>query len=256
MEATINVPGLLAQSPANSTSSRYKFISSQNIVNRLEDHGWKPSRAFYKKSRVIDPLHARHCIRFSHGDLQNVGDSRPEIIMFNSHDGRSSLQLLLGIYRLVCSNGLTIAEEEFERFSIPHKGYKAGEKYINHTINRLSEQANKTGQFIEGWKDIELESHVKNRYYSEAMKIRFPDYMTGEQWIFDVTKRTEDKGSDLWRVFNRCQEHLIQGGFSVTHNVGKKARQSRELTNIDAISRINDDLWSLTSKYADEYSLN
>ena len=256
VELTLNVPGLLAQSPAPTTSSRYKFVSSQNIVDRLDSWGWKPKRAFYKKTRVVDPLHARHCIRFGHGELTEVGDSRPEIIMFNSHDGRSALELLCGIYRMVCSNGMTICEEEFEAFNIPHKGYKAGRKYIDHAIDVLSKQATRTDQFIKGWNDIALHGAAKREYYHRAMPLRFPEYEKGEEWIFDVPKREEDKGSSLWKVFNRCQEHILTGGFNVTHTAGKKPRQARELSNIDVVNDINENLWSLTSEFAGAYSVN
>ena len=88
------------------------------------------------------------------------------------------------------------------------------------------------------------------------MKIRFPDFTSGEQWIFDVTKREADKRPDLWTVFNRCQEHIISGGFMVTHGAGKKPRMARELSNIDRISDINRSLWSLTSNYAANYAMN
>lgn len=39
--------------------------------------------------------------------------------------------------------------------------------------------------------------------------------VTAEQLL--LTRRDADKGSDLWRVFNRVQENLTQGGFSGGH---------------------------------------
>jgi hypothetical protein len=53
-------------------------------------------------------------------------------------------------------------------------------------------------------------------------------------------RRQEDIGSDLWTVFNRVQENTIRGGFK---GEGQK-RQARELTNIDALSRVNLNLWN------------
>ena len=55
-----------------------------------------------------------------------------------------------------------------------------------------------------------------------------------------TARRQEDIGSDLWTVFNRVQENTIRGGFK---GEGQK-RQSRELTNIDALSRVNLNLWN------------
>ena len=126
----------------------------------------------------------------------------------------------------------------------------------NHAIDTLSKQANRTTQFIEGWNDITLSNEDKRAYYRQAMPIRFPEYNSGEERIFDVPKREADKGNSLWKVFNRCQEHILTGGFNVTHSAGKKPRQARELSNIDVVNKINENLWSTTSKFADVYSVN
>lgn len=37
---------------------------------------------------------------------QIMGSQVPEIILLNSHDGSSSYQMLLGLFRQVCANGL------------------------------------------------------------------------------------------------------------------------------------------------------
>ena len=59
-------------------------------------------------------------------------------------------------------------------------------------------------------------------------------------------RRSEDMGSDLWTVFNRTQENLIQGGFLVTNG----RRRSRKITNIDKNIAINTSLWDLASSYS------
>jgi hypothetical protein len=50
-----------------------------------------------------------------------------ELFLTNSHDGFNSFQFRVGIYRLVCSNGLVVADEEFSAFRIRHKGYTFAE---------------------------------------------------------------------------------------------------------------------------------
>ena len=256
MISTLDVPGLLADSPASQVSDRYKFVSTQNIVNRLDEFGWTPREAFYKRTRKTSPLHARHCIRFQHEAYAGNSQFRPEIAVWNSHDGKSSLEMVSAIFRMICSNGLVIKDHEFREFIIPHRGYKAGDRYINDAIDKLTDQASFSEKLSERWTELTLDNETKQFYYKDAMKIRFPDYVGGEQWIFDICKRPEDNRSDLWTVFNRCQEHIINGGFMATHGVGKKPRMARELTNIDRVSEINRSLWSLTNSYASNYSLN
>ena len=248
---TYDIPALLAKAPAPETSDRYRFISTQHLVDRLHNRGWDARQAFYRKSRVTSPLYAKHCIRFSNNDYTNLSqnDSFPEIVLYNSHDGKSAAQMILGIFRMVCSNGMTILDEEYERFNIPHRGYKAGDKYINHAIDNMNLQSNRATITTKNWQHLELSRDNTKNFYQDAIKLRFPEAENGEEWIFDIAQRSDDNGTNLWTVFNRCQEYLERCGFSVTHTAGKKPRMSRELTNIETTKKLNEDLWGLGTKY-------
>jgi hypothetical protein len=52
---------------------------------------------------------------------QITGKQVPEIILLNSHDGTSSYQMLPGLFRAVCQNGL-VCGESFGEVRVPHKG--------------------------------------------------------------------------------------------------------------------------------------
>ena len=54
--------------------------------------------------------------------------------------------------------------------------------------------------------------------------------------------RPEDKGTDLWSVFNVVQEKMIRGGVSYSSPKGK-VRSAREINNIVASNSINTKLW-------------
>jgi hypothetical protein len=56
---------------------------------------------------------------------QITGKQVPEIILLNSHDGSSSYQMLPGLFRAVCQNGL-ICGESFGEVRVPHKGDVVG----------------------------------------------------------------------------------------------------------------------------------
>ncbi|MDV1381624.1 DUF932 domain-containing protein, partial [Klebsiella michiganensis] len=45
----------------------------------------------------------------------------PEIILLNSHDGSSSYQMIPGMFRFVCTNGL-VCGTSFGEIRVPHKG--------------------------------------------------------------------------------------------------------------------------------------
>ncbi len=62
-------------------------------------------------------------------------------------------------------------------------------------------------------------------------------------------RRSADKGSDLWTVFNRVQEGMIRGGLN-TYTKDERGRikynKTRAVKSIDENLKVNKMLWSLT----------
>ena len=63
----------------------------------------------------------KHMIRFRHAGQINARGEANEIILLNSHDGTSSYQMLAGMFRFVCSNGLVCGDTVAD-VRVPHKG--------------------------------------------------------------------------------------------------------------------------------------
>ena len=57
-------------------------------------------------------------------------------------------------------------------------------------------------------------------------------------------RRSEDVGDDLWRVYNRCQEHLLRGGLSRRSITGRLTR-TRAIGSIQQDVALNGQLWDL-----------
>ncbi|MBN0452199.1 DUF945 domain-containing protein, partial [Pseudomonas aeruginosa] len=64
--------------------------------------------------------YTKHLIRLRHASQIN-GDEANEIILLNSHDGTSSYQMLAGMFRFVCHNGLVCGDTTAD-IRVPHKG--------------------------------------------------------------------------------------------------------------------------------------
>jgi hypothetical protein len=251
VESTIDIPALLATEGAPSTSGRYKFISTSRLVDRMQRQGWTPREAFYQKSRTKDPLYARHCIRFSR-QARELSTDNPEIAVFNSHNGLSAAQILAGYFRLICSNGCVIMSEKFESFRIPHRGYKAGDKYVDHAIDQTTRNTDRANRLVEQWKETFVPPNYRNKYYEKALGIRHKNYEENQWKVFDYAQRQEDNRHDMWTVFNRVQEYLTRGGYNVTHTEGKKPRMAKELSSVTKLQDINEKLWALTENYVAE----
>jgi hypothetical protein len=99
-------PASLAKTNTNPAAERYCYIPTITLLDNLQREGFEPF--FACQTRVRDQSkreHTKHMLRLRRAGQIN-GQQVPEIIMLNSHDGASSFQMLPGMFRSVCTNGL------------------------------------------------------------------------------------------------------------------------------------------------------
>lgn len=115
------VPSVFSEDKHESRSERYTYIPTISLLESLQREGFQPF--FACQTRVRDPgrrEHTKHMLRLRR-EGQITGKQVPEIILLNSHDGTSSYQMLPGLFRAVCQNGL-VCGESFGEVRVPHKG--------------------------------------------------------------------------------------------------------------------------------------
>jgi len=242
-----NHPAIFAEKAASTVSDKYTFIPTTRILSVLEDQGWIPTSASQVNShKEGNKQFAKHLIRLRRDEAiqPEVNKTIPEIVLFNSHNGKSNYDLRMGLYRFVCSNGMVVSDQEFGSIKIRHMGYtdeqviKASQEFIDNSTRIMN--------VVNEWQDITLDRDQMRSFGRDAAKLRFedPDDLTINTVL--QARRGEDMASDLWTVFNRTQENLIQGGFLVTGG----RRRSRQITNIDKNIDINTSLWDIASSYS------
>ena len=59
-------------------------------------------------------------------------------------------------------------------------------------------------------------------------------------------RREADEGDSLWKVFNRVQEAVTQGGFSAALK-GAKVRKVRKIKSFEKDTKINQELFKLAT---------
>ena len=112
-------PSIFATSASPKVSNRYSFVPTVDIVENFQREGWDISSA----RQMGKGIHSLHEIKFRNGDLPKVGDTLVEAIIRNSHNGMSTLSVSAGLFRLVCSNGLTVATSSADSFKVRHAGF-------------------------------------------------------------------------------------------------------------------------------------
>ena len=119
-------PSVFADAAHSSRSARYSTIPTSEVLASLRREGFQPFAVTQGGSRDEQKRDfTKHMLRLRHESTMGaqVGDSFQEIVLVNSHDGTSSYQLMAGMFRLVCSNGMVVgAGNGFDEVRIKHAG--------------------------------------------------------------------------------------------------------------------------------------
>ena len=253
-------PVAFATKPTNpDVSDKYLHVNSETIIDDLEKLGWKPVTAASRAQRNKATIFSKHMISFQNPDIMIKGkdgdDAFPRIIMTNSHDGLNSFQFKVGIYRLVCSNGLVIADEEFSTFKIRHKGYTFEE--LREVVNQAVQDLPNKVEVLNKMRQRTLTEEEKTQLALNAMLVRAgiaidsdeaKKFEYDEETLQDILEptRNEDKGDDLWKVFNVVQEKITQGGFAAALK-GAKVRKVRKIKSFEKDLKVNQELFKLAT---------
>ena len=254
-------PLVFADAPTNpDVSKKYLFVNTETIIDDLDKLGWKPVEAAQRKSiKKEGTIFSKHMVAFQNPDIKIKGkegdDSFPRIIMTNSHDGMQAFKFSVGIFRLVCSNGLVVADEQFSDFKIKHKGYTFGE--LRDVVNQAVADLPNKVQVLNDMKNRTLTQDEKNKLALDSMLVRAgiepgsekaTKFNYDDETIEDILdpKRKEDKGDDLWRVFNVIQEKITQGEFHAALR-GAKVRKVRKIKSFEKDLKVNKELFKLAT---------
>lgn len=242
-------PSVLADAAHSSRSSRYAFIHNAPVLAAMRSAGYQPIEVSQGGSRIEGKdSWTKHLVRFRHQD--HMGDGRqnsPEIVLVNSHDGTSSYQMMAGIFRLVCSNGLILGDSAVPCIKVGHRGDIAHK--VVTAADQIIDQTGKVFATIDQWRCRLLSNSEIRQFAKSASALRFPNAEHAD-WA-TVTRRFEDGEATLWNVFNRVQENILNGGPDrrlVSQTGSIKWRKVRPVKHIAGVLKLNRDLWELADK--------
>lgn len=241
-------PSIFAPQPHESRSARYGYIPTGRVLAALRREGFEPYQC--GQSRVRDPSrrdYTRHQIRLRHAgqSLKAVNDEVFELVLLNSHDGSSAYHLYAGALRLVCTNGLVVGRE-IESVRVPHKG-DVRERVIEGAFE-VMEHVGAMREQVEAMRSERLAPDEQLAFARAALALRWEagaEPIQAEQ--LNEARRGEDRGDDLWRTFNRAQEHLIRGGQAGRRRDGR-VTHTRAVTGLDQGIGLNRALWTLAAE--------
>ncbi|NMM03548.1 DUF945 domain-containing protein [Paraburkholderia sp. RP-4-7] len=239
-------PSIFADSKHQSRSERYTYIPTIDVLRGLRNEGFQPFMVCQTRVRHDDRReYTKHMLRLRHAD-QITGDEANEIVLLNSHDGTSSYQMLAGMLRFVCQNGM-IAGDNVADIRVPHKG-NIVQNVINGAFDVL-DGFDLIHEQKEGMRAVTLDRDEQHAFARSALTLRYdptdadaPAPVTENQLL--APRRFEDRRDDLWTVFNCVQENLTKGGLHGRSRTGR-SMSTRPITGIDQNVKLNRALWML-----------
>jgi hypothetical protein len=245
-------PSVLAVQPSSKVSDKYKFIPTTIIIEDLIAQGWEPNRARECHVRnLANEGYQKHIVQFRRHDFSpaKVDDLVPEIVLTNSHNTSASFQLHAGIFRLVCTNGLVVADATFAHVSIKHIGYAS--KDVHAATATITQAFPQIIGKAEKMLALPLTDEDQETYALNAALIKYQTKDVREI-PFNANellrpRRTADNNPSLWHTYNRIQENLMKGGTRyLTKN--ERAVSTRPVKGIDEDLRVNKALWQIAER--------
>ena len=236
-------PSIFTKKGSSDTSKKYTHIPTDRVIKDLELLGWGVVDAKEVKARKGEG-YQKHLVVFRNPDVVINGKDGdtvyPQILLTNSHDAKNSFQFQAGLFRMICENGLVIADKQFEDYKIRHMGYDF--ETLQGIIKEMVSNLDLTVESMNKMKATELSEEQTLELAKLMLETRIKDTNNTftDQSIKDVLipQRKEDKGFGLWEVFNRVQENIIEGNFEY-NTIGGKSRQARIIKNFKQDMKVN-----------------
>ena len=240
-------PSVLANAAHESRSARYTYIPTVDVLDALRKEGFQPFMVCQTRVRNDDMReYTRHMLRLRHADQITGTREANEVILLNSHNGSSSYQMIAGMIRWACQNGI-VCGDDLSDIRIPHKGDVIGQ--VVEGAFKVLKTFDQTAERREGMAATVLDEGEQIAFARAALTLRYdeskPAPVTERQLL--APRRMEDRAPDLWTTFNRVQEIMTRGGLH-GRNASGRATTTRAVTGIDQNIRLNRALWVLADE--------
>jgi len=210
------------------------YIPTLDVVEKFQNEGWqiKGVNEQRGKNRKISSNYIQlHHPDFAVKNSKGKDEAYTSITISNSCNGAKPLQMSLGIFRQVCTNGLVAFDRQGETENIKHIAINARD--LDRFITPMNNKVNKLLTEVSEMKHRGLSIEDMRKLATEAASLRYANLDDINIDDLLVVNRVEDESNDLWTVFNRIQENL-------THDI----------VNLDEDIKLNQRLFALAETFA------
>jgi hypothetical protein len=190
----------------HSNSDKYKLFSTERAVKPFLEQGFTMSK-FQGKGAM-----SAHIVRLRHDSLK-IGEDFIEVVLTNSYDGTTCFKVNLGIFRLVCSNGMVVGKSLFNR-SVKHIGesfYFDVNAAINDALNNVESVKTSILKLQNTQLNDEQIFNLASKVFTERLSTVKNLTMIDLYGALKPT-RLGDSGKDAYTILNIIQERCLRGG--------------------------------------------
>ena len=194
-------------------SNEYKLVTNQEVFEKSSEV-IKEFEGTLTETKIFgNGARARWRYRFPQTIKVGEDDMHPEIIMGNSYDGTSQVYMMMGAYRLICSNGMIIGVT-FGKFNNRHSVYNPNVKQLDTVLPDMIRTAITA---IEN--DLPELQNIKLNP-SDVSKIveLFPEHSIENLVQYLLT----NKPDTYWDLLNACtwmSTHILNRKTEATHKL-------------------------------------
>ena len=246
-----NYPAVMANRPVGMSES-YQFMPTWKLAETLQEgFGVGIVSVGQQFSRKRDPAGQEHFVKFrlpSDNFSLKVNDSVPELVLFNSHNGRSTIRAYAGVFRMVCANGMVVCEESFGSLKLRHFGEGNSYSAFEELLKDLGQKFKTLDDRIKAMSETILTVGQQQQLARFMMARRgTPNWVEPNMVL--VGRRPEDQAIDgdgrrsLWITFNVIQENLTNSDEVSWSPESGRTRSLRRLTGARADILKNEAIW-------------
>ena len=218
-------------------STHYKLIRHESAIEQVEraiaerrDLGqFQVVTEFYN-----DRGRMRRTYRFLEIEVEiSAGDPiSPELIVFNSYDTAWPFIVLLGAFRIVCTNGLVVGEK-FLHLRKRHI-YELGQINVAEEIGTALKRFNQQATEWKGWTEKKLTPKVYAKVL-ETMKFGIKAKVEVDNKVSNEAVGFDADGFPVltvWGFYNILTSHITHNSVSLNHRVEMESRLREAMSHL------------------------
>jgi hypothetical protein len=208
MTRNVNFSGSYLQTNRHgNVSDRFNVVQPASIGQAMTNHGLNIVSLSTGRAKHADKADFQRTLSRYRGPEIAQGVFL-DVVYDSKHMGRGVDKILLGIYRMICTNGLFVGMNFFKH-EIRHSGHTYDS--INAGIAAALTMQDSIARTIERMQRTQLDASQKEAFALEAVKLLTPANALQVRHRLLAPRRLDDQSNDLWTVYNVVQENGVQG---------------------------------------------